>query len=119
MNALAHISAHFGHYLHDNYSTDQYFITKNEISIPRNTQYPIIVFEADHGSLQAFAKEIKDTQDIEKMYFIDEMIETTSDGEIQKSLSSKNLEEVEFLGVGIFGENALVKKLTEGFKLWS
>lgn len=119
MNALAHISAHFGHYLHDNYSTDQYFVTKDETSIPRNMQYPIIVFEADHDSLQNFAKVIKNMQGVERMYFVDEMIETTNDEEIQESLFGKNFEEIEFLGVGIFGENTLVKTLTKGFKLWS
>jgi hypothetical protein len=119
MNSLGHIAAHYGHYLKDNYSTGQYFITKDKTNIPRNTQYPIIVFESDYNALQHFILKIKDQSEIEKMYFVKEMIITTNDEEIQKLLADKNFPEIEFLGVGIFGENSLIKKLTRQFKLWS
>ncbi|MBN2602895.1 MAG: DUF2000 domain-containing protein [Candidatus Thermoplasmatota archaeon] len=119
MNALAHIAAHYGHYLKDNYSTGQYFKTKDNNNISRNTQYPIIVFETDFNALQLFSKEIKDLTEIEKMYFVKEMISTTNDEEIQKAIAHQNFMEIEFLGAGIFGDNSLVKKLTKRFKLWS
>lgn len=118
LNALAHISAHFGHFLIEDYATDQYFMTKDS-KIPRNTQFPIIVFEADHASLQAYAKKMKEQNNVEKMYFVQEMIDTTNDEEIETSLAMKNFDEITFIGVGIFGDNPLVKSLTKGFKLWS
>ncbi len=119
MNALAHIAAHYGHFLKDSYSTGQYFISKDSCNIPRNTQYPIIVFETNSDALQLFCKETKALSEVEKMYFVKEMIETANDEEIQKSIGDHNFNEIEFLGVGIFGENSLVKKLTKKFKLWS
>lgn len=119
MNVLAHISGYFGYLLKENFHTDMFFTTKEGINIPRNTQYPIIVFQSDHNSVIGFAQRVRNMKGVEPMYFVKEMIETSDDNEIQTSISSKNFDDVEILGVGIFGENSLLKSLTKGFKLWS
>jgi hypothetical protein len=118
LNVVANIAAHFGHTLKENYSTGEFFITRDGKNIPRNTQYPTIIFAASREQMNKFAETMV-KEDIEKMYFVEEMIETTDDNEIQDSLSQKNFDEVDYLGVGIFGENAKVKSLTNGLKLWS
>lgn len=119
MNTLAHISANFGHYLETNFDSGKYFTAADSITIPRNCQYPIIIFKASPAVLQAFAKETRTLSDITPMYFIREMIDTSVDEEIVTSLQSKTFDQLEFLGVGLFGENALVKSYTKRFKLWS
>jgi hypothetical protein len=119
MNALAHISANFGHFLENRFGTGEGFITSDGISIPRNTQYAIIIFETDHDTLQQFAKESRTFENVTPMYFITEMIETSDDVEIASSVATKNFENVDFLGVGLFGENALLKSYAKRFKLWS
>lgn len=121
MNALAHISANFGKYLGigGNFDTGDSFVTKEGFAIPRNTQYAIIIFETDYDTLQQFARESRSFKDVKQMYFIREMIETSSDEEILCSVSTKNFEDVDFLGVGLFGDNALLKSYTKKFKLWS
>jgi hypothetical protein len=119
MNTAAHISAYFGHMFNKNFGTGEFFNTKDGADLPRNTQYPIIVFAAEHDSLQFFAKEIKETAGVQKMFFTNEMIESTDDEEIQKITTQKTFEEVKILGIGVFGEHASVKALTKKFKLWS
>jgi hypothetical protein len=119
MNTLAHISANFGHYLGENFDTGRAFITANGLMIPRNTQYPIIIFESDTELLQEFAKESISYENVKPMYFIREMIETSNDDEIVESVKGKNFQDVEFLGVGLFGDNTLLKAYTKKFKLWS
>lgn len=47
-----------------------------------------------------------------------EMIETTNDEEIVKILKGKEDSEIEYLGIGIFGDNEKVKSLTKKFNLW-
>ncbi len=47
------------------------------------------------------------------------MIETTEDLEISKLVGQKDESEIVYLGVGIFGKNESLKKLTSEFKLWS
>jgi hypothetical protein len=121
MNALAHISANFGKYLESigKFDTGATFETLDKVGIPRNTQYAIIVFETDHDTLQQFAHESRSFENVKQMYFIREMIETSKDEEISTSVASKNFEDVDFLGVGLYGENALLKSFTKRFKLWS
>lgn len=118
LNVVANIAAHFGHFLKENYCTGEFFTTKDGISIPRNTQYPTIIFSANREQLNDFVKKIA-KENVEKMYSVKEMIETSDDNEIQKSLGQKKFDEVDFLGVGIFGDNPVLKNLTSGLKLWS
>lgn len=119
LNAIAHISANYGHYLGQKFCTGESFPTSDGLNVPRNTQYPIIIFEANPVALQIFALEVNDNKSIKPMYFIREMIETSNDIEIERIVATKRFEDIEFLGVGIFGENSVVKSLTKKFELWS
>jgi hypothetical protein len=119
LNTVAHISAYFGNTLGGQLTTGEYFETKEGILYPRNSQYPIIALAAQPTDLTAFAHTVREATDVQSMFFIREMIETTSDDEIQAWLSEKTNSEIEVLGVGIFGKHQRVKELTKPFKLWS
>ena len=118
LNTTAHISANFGNLLGENFGTAPFFVTQNNAKIPRNTQYPIIILGANTEELQQFAISSQNFVDVEIIYFIREMIETTSDKKIAKLLKTKNFKDIEFLGVGLFGENNIVKSLTNRFNLF-
>lgn len=119
LNTLAHISAYFGHYLGENFDSGQFFVTQDGKNLPRNSQYPIIIFEAGAKEIQKFATLMQEQSDLQVMYFFREMIETSNDKEIEDILATKDFTDLEILGVGIFGENSLVKSLTRQFTLWS
>lgn len=118
LNTVAHISAYFGNQLKDGFGTGEFFVTKDGIKLPRNTQYPIIVFGATEVEIYGFASKAR-LADVQSMFFIKEMVETSNDDEINNSVGQENEEEVSYLGVGVFGENTPVKGLTNGLKLWS
>ena len=46
------------------------------------------------------------------------MIETSDDAEIQEILGDKTETELEYLGIGTFGGNEVLKQLTRKFTLW-
>jgi len=46
------------------------------------------------------------------------MLDLSDDAELQMALSKKAESEVEYLGIGMFGENQQVKQLTKEFGLW-
>jgi hypothetical protein len=119
LNTVAHISAYFGNNLGEQLITGEFFETKDGIRYPRNSQYAIIVLSAKPEQLPALAKAVRGAKDVRSMYFIREMIETTSDTEIISWLSEKNADQVELLGVGIYGDNKRLKELTSQFRLWS
>ncbi|MFH1233579.1 MAG: DUF2000 family protein [Patescibacteria group bacterium] len=50
--------------------------------------------------------------------FIREMIETTSDKKIIEQINKKDLKNVEYLGVLIFGEKIIIEELTKKFELF-
>ena len=117
LNAVAHISAYFGNKMEEEFGTGDFFISKDGIKYPRNSQYAIIVLGAGESELKAFANEVRDSG-LDHMEFLREMIETTDDDEIQAILSEKEDNMIEYLGVGIFGDKERVGKLSKRFSLW-
>ena len=117
MNALAHISAYIGHKIVEIFDTGEHFVTKDETNHPRNTQYPIITLSAKQGQMSNLMKKIRNSG---LLYhgFIREMVETTSDAEIEKMLSQKSDADIEYLGIGFFGDNEKVESLTKNYSLW-
>ena len=118
LNSVAHVSAYFGHKLEDRFDTGENFTSSDDVIFPRNSQFPIIVLSASPEELPDFVQKVRAQNEVQSMFFIKEMIETTNDEEIIKILSKKTSLNVEVLGVGIFGTNQQVKDLTQGFKLW-
>ena len=117
LSTVAHISAYLGHKLEDKFDTGDFFVTKDKVNHPRNTQYAIIVLRAKPGQLPNFMAKARDSG---MLYhgFIREMIETTDDDEITKILASKTDSEIEYLGIGVFGPKNEVDALTKNYQLW-
>lgn len=117
LNTVAHISAYLGNRLKENFDTGESFDSKDNVPHPRNTQYPIITLTAKPGQMQNLAKKIRDSG---LLYhgFIREMIDTTNDKKIEKILANKIEEQIEYLGIGMFGKNEKVDALTKSYSLW-
>jgi len=117
MNAVGHISAYLGNRITQPFDTGDFFFTKDEVSYPRNSQYPIIVLTANPSQLKNLLQKAREAQ-LLTIGFIREMIETTNDKEIEALLIEKADNEIELLGVGLFGENEIIKTLTKNYSLW-
>jgi hypothetical protein len=117
LNVVAHISAYIGHKLGDNFGTGDFFETKDALKHPRNSQYPIILLRAKPAQLPNLMAKVRDSG---LLYhgFIKEMIETSDDKEIVDTLSNKDDAEIEYLGIGIFGEIDKVNVLTKNYQTW-
>jgi len=117
LNTVAHVSAYFGNKLGAHFDTGDCFTTADDICLPRNTQYPIIVLSGKSDQLGNLARTVR-TPDLQSMFFISEMVETSNDSDIAVSVRLKQESEIDYLGVGVFGDNQIVKKLTGQFGLW-
>ncbi len=117
LNTVAHASAFIGNKMKDRFDTGDSFITKDQVVHPRNTQYPIIALSAEKDQIKDLIKIVRES-DLLWIGFIKEMIDTTDDAKIIKLLAEKNEEDVEYLGIGIFGSKEEVEKITKEFKLW-
>jgi hypothetical protein len=117
LNTVAHISAYLGNRLSGSFGTGEYFQTKDNFRYPRNSQYAIVILSGKQGQLNNLVTDVR-ASDLEYLGFVREMIETTDDIEIQTILSEKYDKDVEYLGVGLFGNIDKVKELTKKFSLW-
>lgn len=117
-NTVAHISAYLGNKLESSFGTGDNFTTEDEKTHPCNSQYPIIIKRAkSNEQLQNLMAKVRESGFLYHG-FIREMLDHNSDAELQKALGKKNDEEVEYLGIGVFGRNEEVDKLTKKFGLW-
>ncbi len=117
LNTVGHISAFLGNKMQEKFVTGDFFDTKDGISYPRNSQYPIIALIASQENLKEFINKVREG-DLLWVAYIPEMIEYTSDKKLIEKVGQKNNNDIEYLGIGIFGDNEKVKNLTKGFELW-
>ncbi|MBI2984495.1 MAG: DUF2000 family protein [Candidatus Kerfeldbacteria bacterium] len=117
MNAVAHVAAYLGHQMTDRFDTGEWFVTKDGIRLPRNTQYAIIILRADRQRVNDFLEPAQE-HDLIHLGLVRDMIDTTNDQEIEIILSHKSATDVEYLAVGAFAPNDRLKKITFGLALW-
>lgn len=117
MNSVGHVSAYLGNKLRENFGTGDNFVTKDSQNHPRNSQYPIIILGANSNEqLHNFMEKVRESK-LEFHGFIKEMIETTNDNEITEILKNKDDKDIEYLAIGVFGDNEKIDALTKKFSL--
>jgi hypothetical protein len=118
LNTVAHCSAYFGKKLHASFDTGDYFETMDGKYHPRNSQYPIVILEADEKELRNLLCQKEVVSDISFMPFTKAMTETNDDAKLAEFYKSTNESELELLGIGLFGENSVLKTLTKKLSLY-
>ena len=118
-NAISHLAAYLGNKMNQPFDTGEHFTSKDNIKYPRNSQYPIITKVANSSEqLYNLFEKVSDTT-LVHITFTQQMIDHADDAMLQEEISSKNSNELEYLGVGIFGSNDEVNTLTKKFSLFS
>lgn len=87
LNAVGHISAYFGNQLKEDFDTGEFFITKDGVNHPRNSQYPIVVLSADQQELYLLIQDIR-AKGLNSINFIRDMIETSDDAELEERIGA-------------------------------
>ncbi len=116
-NTVGHISAYLGNKLNNQFATGENFVTKDGKAHPRNSQYAIVVLSANPGQMANFMEKVRESG-LTYHGFIKEMIDTTNDAEIINILKDKSDQEINYLGIGLFGPNEKLKELTKKFSLF-
>lgn len=116
-NTVGHLSAYLASKVGDNLLSRERFNLGDNESIPANSQFPIISLSANPGQMHNFAKTVEQS-DLNYLIYIDEMIQFNLDDPLQDALKDKKLEELQILGVGLFGPVGEVDALTKKFSMW-
>jgi len=117
LNAVAHLNASFAARSSDNLILQDKIRTKDGAEINLNIQAAILVREASDNPVLIDLIEVARSRGLEVYEFIREMVESSDDKKIAGSTVQKNLDQVEFLGILIYGKKSLVAELTENFPL--
>jgi hypothetical protein len=117
LNTIAHAAAYLGNKLGERFDTGEYFTTKDGINHPRNSQYGIVVLEGNEADLRILSAEAR-KRDLLHIEFIRDMIGHIDDAELEGEVAKKVDAELEYLGVGVFGDKTILKEITSKFKLW-
>lgn len=117
LNATAHIAAHFGAQLADGLVTAVQFTSKDGFNIPRNSQYGIAILRAEAKDLRRVLRRAQEAK-VDWMTYIREMVDLLDDNEVQKIVGSKLADELEYLGIGLFGDREVLQQVTKGLQAW-
>jgi lysyl-tRNA synthetase, class II len=118
MNTASHLSAAFGARAH-NHSLFAYpsVATKDGVSLPLNIRHAIMVRSGGAEGVKRLIAQAKE-QGIHLETFTREMLETTNDKKVREATAGKNFDDVEILGVLLFGNKKDVEALTASLPLY-
>ena len=117
MNTTAHLSASFAARKGKSLLLRETIAAKDKQEISLNIQHAIMIKEADSSKdLVKFMASIKE-HGLEIIEFTREMLETMDDKKVIDMTKEKKYENIEFLGILVFGKKSLVENLTMKFRL--
>ena len=120
MNTVAHLTAAFGARVgkKDLFSRDE-VMTRDNMPIKLNVRHGIVIKSTEtRSALLALSQKAKEMK-LEVDEFTREMLDTTNDKKIVEATKEKNADEVEYLGVLVYGEKKEVEELTKEFQRYA
>lgn len=117
-NTVGHLTAYLGAQIgKDNFQSTISFETKDGTSLPANCQYPVITKSATVKQLENLVSKVEKS-DLPYLIYTMDMIDSGDDVELTKMFEKQEKAKLRYLGIGIFGDNKKVDKLTNKFSLW-
>lgn len=116
-NTIGHIAAYLGNKMREPFDTGAYYVSKDGLNFPRNSQFPIVTLRATKEQLADLLRQLRDS-DLLWIAYVQGMIDMEDDEELAVSLQAIPSEEMDVLGIGMFGSKERLKGLTGGLKLY-
>lgn len=116
-NTISQLSMFIGNKIKINTDDLDAFETKDLKKIPPIINYPVVSLSSKPSQFAEFINSVIEEKLIYSIY-TEDMIKFSDDEELKKMLFTKDFSEIKILGVGIFGDNERVNRLTKKFSLW-
>jgi hypothetical protein len=116
-NTVGHIAAYLGNKMSEPFDTGEFFVSKDGVNFPRNSQFAVVVLRATKDELRNLEMRLRHT-DLSRIVYVQEMIDMIDDEELARTLGAIQSDEMDILGIGMFGSKEELKVLTGGLKLW-
>ena len=117
MNTVAHLSASFAARTGKNLFMQDTVETQDGESMKLNIQHAIMIKEApSNDELKKVIKEARKAN-LGVVEFTREMLQTSDDKKVRETTAGKTYQDIEILGVLLFGERKQVENFTKEFEL--
>jgi lysyl-tRNA synthetase, class II len=117
MNTVAHLNASLASRKGRSLLMQDLVKTKDGHKLKLNIQHAIMIKEAKNNNELVELIKSAQKQELDVFPFTREMIETTDDRKVVESTKEKDLKDIDYLGVLVFGKKTVVENLTKEFEL--
>lgn len=119
LNTVAHLNAAYGARMGKKLFYEEHTSSKDGKEIKMNTSHAIMIKVANSNEeLRGLADKAREFH-LEVEEFTREMIESSDDKKVIQQMKVKNIEEIDFFGVLVFGPKKQIESLTKEFPLYS
>lgn len=119
LNAAAHLAASLGAREGKKLIYIDHSTTADGEKIPMNIQHAIMMKSTTEKADLINLKHAAEAEGLQVTCFTQEMRESSSDDKVKLSQEAKNLTDIGFLGILVFGEKKQVESLTKQFSLFN
>ena len=118
LNVIGHLAISIGKYSDNEIMGKKELTDKSNIKHLGISKFPFIITKVKPSKLRTAIDKAKANPNLLIADYPKDMLETRTDEELVDSISSKNNEELEYLGAVIYGNTDDVNEITGKFGLW-
>ena len=118
LNVIGHLAVSIGKYSENEIMGKSLITDKSNVNHLGISKFPFIITKVKPGKLRNAIDRAKENPNLLVADYPRDMLETRTDEELVESITSKNNDELEYLGAIIYGNTNDVNEITGKFQLW-
>lgn len=118
LNVIGHLAVSIGKYSDNEIMGKSLITDKSNVNHLGISKFPFIITKVKSGKLRNAIEKAKENPNLLVADYPRDMLETRTDEELVESITSKNNDELEYLGAIIYGNTNDVNEITGKFQLW-
>ena len=118
LNVIGHLAISIGKYTEPDIMGKPILTDASGITHLGISRFPFIITKVKPSKLKSAIENAKSNPKLIVADYPKEMLITRTDQELVSAVSSKNNEELEYIGAIIYGDTAEVNEITGKFQLW-
>lgn len=118
LNVIGHLAVSIGKYSDNEIMGKSLITDKSNVNHLGISKFPFIITKVKSGKLRNAIDKAKENPNLLVADYPRDMLETRTDEELVESITSKNNDELEYLGAIIYGNTNDVNEITGKFQLW-
>lgn len=118
LNVIGHLAVSIGKYSDNEIMGKSKITDKSNVNHLGISKFPFIITKVKPGKLRNAIDKAKENPNLLVADYPRAMLETRTDEELVEAITSKNNDELEYLGAIIYGDTNAVNEITGKFQLW-